>query len=143
MSPVPIQQSAAALDLSPRLFASETVAGSPALAAETVVCSVTCDGDIAVVQGIYVWGFAAFTVGTDGASVLARIRRDSVSGTIIAATGAVNEGVTAATQLATRIVFGRDEAPTMPGEVYVLTLTVASATAASTVSGASLFALAV
>lgn len=139
--PLPIQESAANLDLSPRVFKSTAVAASPADATETTVCTLTCTGDIAVVSGILVIGFAAFTVGTAGVSVNAKIRRTDTSGTTVVATGVTNEGVTAATQLGTRLVLGYDTGPTMPGQVYVLTLTVGSANATSTVSAASLIAV--
>lgn len=143
MAPVPLQYSAAAIDLSPRVFSSSVVAGSPADATETIVASVTCTGDIAVVSGILVMAWAAFTVGTSGASVNLQIRRTNAAGSSRAATGAVNEGVTAATQLGYRYAQAFDTGPTMPGQVYVATLTVASAVAVSTVSAVSLVALVV
>lgn len=143
MSPLPIQESAANLDLSPRVFQSQVVAGSPADNTETIVCSVTCTGDIAVVSGIIVMAWVAFTVGTNGVAANLKIRRTNASGTTQAATGVVNEGVTAATQLGYRYAQAFDTAPTMPGQVYVATLTVASGSAASTVSAASLICIAV
>jgi hypothetical protein len=143
MAPVPIQYNAGAIDLSPRLFASSTVVGSPTDNTETIVASVTCTGDIAVVSGILVWAWAAFTVGTNGVSVNLKIRRTDASGSTRAATGAVNEGVTAATQLGYRYAQAFDTGPTMPGQVYVATLTVASGSAASTVSAVSIAALVV
>ena len=54
----------------------------------------------------------------------------------------LNEGVTAATQLGYRYAQAFDTGPTMPGQVYVATLTVGSASAASTVSAVSLIAIA-
>lgn len=141
--PAPIQESAANLDLSPRLFSSTVVVASPAAAAETIVCQLTCSGDIAVISGILVMGFAACTVGTNGVSVQAKIRRTNVSGTTVVDGGAVNEGGTAATNLVYRYVQGFDTGATMPGQVYCLTLQVASGSAASTVSAVSLIALAV
>lgn len=141
--PVPIQESAANLDLSPRVFSTATVVGSPADATETIVASVTCTGDIAVVSGIVVMAFAAFTIGTNGVSANLKIRRTNASGTTVVATGVVNEGGSAATQLGFRYAQGFDTGPTMPGQVYVATLTVGSATAASTVSAVSLIAITV
>lgn len=141
--PVPINETAASIDLSPRVFKSTTVAASPADATETTVCTLTCTGDIAVISGVILVGFAAFTVGTSGTAITAKIRRTDTSGTTIVSTGVTNEGVTAATQLGTRNVLGFDTGPTMPGQVYVLTLTVANGAAASTVSAASLIAIVV
>lgn len=141
--PPPIQQSAAALDLSPRVFNSIAVVGSPALAAETIVCSVAIAADIAVIAGVYLFGFAAFTVGTSGDSINAKIRRTDASGQTVVATGVTNEGVTAATQLGTRTVFGFDNFKPAPNAVYVLTLTVGNGAAVSTVSAVTLIALVV
>jgi hypothetical protein len=141
MNPLPIQESAANLDLSPRVAYSATVAASPTDGTETTVCSVTCPGDIAIVTGIIVMGWFAITIGTSGVSVNAKIRRTSAAGTTLQATGAVNEGASAATQLAYRYLQVVDTAPTMPGQVYVLTATVGSASAGSTVSAASLIAI--
>jgi hypothetical protein len=141
--PQPISASAAGLDLSPRVFQSQAVAGSPADATETIVCTVTCSGDIAIVAGIIVMAWVAFTVGTNGVAANLKIRRTNAAGATQAATGVVNEGVTAATQLGYRYAQAFDTGPTMPGQVYVATLTLASASAASTVSAASLICLAV
>jgi hypothetical protein len=141
--PVPISASAAGLDLSPRVFTSAVVAASPADATETTVCSVTCTGDIAIVAGIIIMGWFAITIGTNGTSVNAKLRRTSAAGATLQATGVVNEGVTAATQLGYRYLQVLDTAPVMPGQVYVLTATVGAASAASAVSAASLIVIAV
>ena len=61
------------------------------------------------------------------------------AGSTVAATGAVNVGVWAATQLTELVVMGFDATPGVA--VYVLTLTVASGSAASTVSAAHLSAV--
>lgn len=136
--PTPINASAAGLDLSPRVFSSTTVVASPAAAAETIVCTVTCTGDIAVIAGILLVGWTAFTVGTNGVSVQTKIRRTNVSGSTRVDSGA--ETATAA-NLGTSNVVAFDTGPTMPGQVYVLTLTVASGSAASTVSAVGLVAI--
>src|ERR1051326_4299470 len=116
MSPIPISESGAGIDLSPRVFSSATVVASPADATETTVVSVTCPGDIAIVSGILVMCFVAFTVGTNGVSANLKIRRTSAAGTTLTATGAVNEGATAATQLVYRYAQFFDTGPTMPGQ---------------------------
>lgn len=141
--PVPIQIDASHIDLSPRVFSSSVVVASPAAASETIVAQLTCTGDIAIVSGIIVMFWCAFTVGTSGVSVQAKIRRTNVSGSTQADSGAVNEGVTAQTQLGWRYAQAFDTGPTMPGQVYCGTLTVASGAAASTVSAVSLIAIAV
>ena len=140
MSPDPIQFSAEFLDLSPRIVASTAVVASPALAAETIVASITLPANIAIVSGILLVGWLAVTVGTAGVSLALQIRRTSVAGTSIVAGGATTA---TAAGLYTRDILGLDAGPTMPGQVYKLTLQVASASAASTVSAVTLAAIAV
>lgn len=140
MSPLPIQYDAARLDLSPRVFRSTTVAGSPAAAAETTVCTLTCTGDIAVIAGIVLIGWYSVTAGTNGVSLVTKLRRTDTSGATVATSGAITA---VAASLYTQSIVGFDTGPTMPGQVYVMTLTVASASAASTVSAAGLVALVV
>lgn len=129
-----------AIDLSGRFVQSTTVAASPALAAETTICTITLPSNAAQASGIQLWGFAAFTVGTTGSAVNLRIRQTSTAGTLISSTGAVTAGVAAAALMA-KNVQGFDTAGTLPGQVYVLTLQVTGGTAASTVSAAQLTAL--
>ncbi len=138
--PEPIQLDSARLDLSRRLITSTAVTGSPAAAVETIVCTLPALGDVAAISGVLIMGFVGFTVGTAGVSADLKIRRTNAAGTIVAATGATNAGVIAATQLHAMYMQGFDAGPTLPGQVYVLTLTVASASAVSTVSAASLVA---
>lgn len=140
MSPDPLQLSAVGLDLSPRVFVDKTVDASPAAAAETVVGTVSIPDDLAVTEGVLVVAWLTLTVGTDGTSILTRIRRDSVAGTAIAASGATTA---TAAQLVDRLIIGFDTSPTLPNEVYVVTLTVGAATAASTVSAIQVVALVV
>lgn len=137
--PQPIRQNVADHDLSPRVAATKTVAASPAAAAETIIATLTIAsfGDLSIVSGIHLEGWAAFTVGTNGVSANARIRQTDASGTIIAATGALT--VTAANLVAVPVL-GFDATPGV--SVYVLTLTVGSGSAASTVSAVLLRALA-
>lgn len=138
--PVPIQYSGAAVDLSPRVFRTTTVAASPSAATETTIASITCTGDIAVIAGSLLAGSCGFTAGTSGATARVRIRRTDTSGTVVADSGAFT---VAAASVYSAAVIGFDTAAVMPGQVYVLTLTVASAAAASTVSAAGLVALVV
>lgn len=136
--PQAIQVGGAAVDLSPRYFYTEAVTGSPAAATETIIATLAVRGDLAVMEGVRLACYCAFTAGTDGASAVLRIRQTDASGTVIKASGAVN--VTAA-NLYDRCIFGVDEAAALPNQVYVATLTVASASAASTVSAVILDAL--
>lgn len=140
MSPIPIQTGGAGLDLSPRLYHTAAVVGSPAAATETIVASLTIDQDLALMEGVVLFGYAAYTVGTDGVSVVTRIRRTDASGTIVKASGALT--VTAA-QLHDSAIAAVDTGITPLNQVYVMTLTVASASAASTVTAVTLAALVV
>jgi azurin len=141
MAPVPIRTDASGLDLSPRVQRSTTVAASPALAAETVVCSVTLVGDIAVVAGTALIGYVALTVGASGTDVTVKLRRTGTSGTTVVSTGVMN--APAAGDLLAYSISGFDTGTTMPGQVYVLTVTVANGAAESTVSACSLIAIVV
>jgi len=140
--PEKIQQSALVLDLSPRFVQSQTVAASPAAAAETTIATITVPANAALATGIQLTGWAAFTVGTNGTACTLKIRRTDTSGTTIASTGATTGGITAA-NLVDMNVQGLDTGATLPGQVYVLTLTVTGGSAASTVSACQLTALVV
>ncbi len=134
----PIHLSALALDLSPRLQRSGTVAGSPAAAAETIIASLTIAGDLAVSRGIFLFGYAAYTVGTSGTAVQFRLRQTDLAGTVVKASGALTR---TAANLYADTILGLDTAPVMPGQVYVLTMIVTAGAAASTVSAVELIAI--
>lgn len=138
--PQPIRESVTFEDLSTRLLRYGTVDASPAAAAETVIATLTIPnfGDLAVVSGIQLRGWLAFTVGTAGVSATLRIRQTNVSGTVVKSSGATT--VTAA-NLLEMSVSGFDVTPGV--SAYALTLTVGSASAASTVSAVELSAIVV
>lgn len=129
--------SAEGIDLSPRFFYTEAITASPALAAEVVVATLNIADDLTAVEGVYLSAWASLTVGTAGVSIVTRIRRDSLTGTVIKASGATTA---VAAQLVDRAIAGVDESPTFPNEVYVLTMQVASASAESTLSAVTLAA---
>jgi hypothetical protein len=135
-----IREIVEAINLSGRVFHSTTIVASPTANAETIVCSLTIDNNAAVMKAIYIVGWVAFTVGTSGVSAQVKIRQTDASGTAKGDSGACTATAAA---LATRGVLGVDTAPTVPGQVYVLTLTVASAGAGSTVSAVELLAVVV
>lgn len=139
--PESIERNAINSDLSGRVFQSSTVVASPALAAETIIAQVNTPGAPSLVSGLLVSGWAAFTVGTSGTAVRLRVRRTNLSGTLVADTGALTGGVTAANLLA-QDVQGFDAGSTLPAAVYVLTLQVTAGSAASTVSAVNLLCLA-
>lgn len=138
--PNPIQYGGAGLDLSPRFRRTATVVGSPSAAAETIVASVTLPGDLPIMTGVLVMGYAAVTVGTNGVSLTWKLRQTDTSGTTIVTSGAKTA---TAGNLVDEYIQGVDTSPAATGQVYVLTLTVGSGSAASTVSAVSLVVLAV
>src|SRR5881392_1756393 len=112
-----INEAADAIDLRPRLVVSTVVVASPALAAETIIAQTAAIGDVAVMQGVRLSGWAAFTVGTTGTAVTLRLRQTNVAGTVIATTGAVTGGIAAAGLVALDVE-GFDAAAVAPSQVY-------------------------
>ena len=137
MPPIPIRQTADSIDFSPRFTQSSTVAASPAGATETTICTLTVAQNISANGGVFLQGCFSVTIGTSGVSATIKIRRTDTSGQTIYTTGA--NSVTAA-NLYTFGIQGVDTGPTLPGQVYVLTLTIGSGAATSTVSAATLTA---
>lgn len=133
----PIRQNSIDHDLSARFQSTQVVVASPQDNAETIIASLTLNGfgDVPVVSGVRLRGWAAFTVGTSGDGVNLKIRETNVSGTTVAATGLVTE---TAANLDEITVLGFDAAPGV--KVYVLTMTVHAGAAASTVSAVHLAA---
>jgi hypothetical protein len=135
--PDPIERSASTLDMSRRFLETHAVVGSPALAAETTVASLTIPDDLVITEGIFLEAWCAFTVGTSGTGANLKIHHTNAAGATIAATGLVT--VTAA-NLMTLSAQGIDAVAVLPGQIYIVTLTVAAGAAVSTVSAVSLFA---
>lgn len=135
----PIVISGANVDLAKRFFQSQAVAASPSAATETTICTLTISSNLTSATGIQLQGWAALTVGTSGTACNLRIRQTNTSGTVVAASGATTGGITAG-NLVTLDVQGLDTAGVLPGQVYVLTLTVTGGAAASTVSACQLTA---
>ena len=121
----------AAVDLSSRVYHSSTVVASPTDATETIIASVTLSGNVSLQKAVYVQGWCAFTAGTNGVSARLRLKPTDASGTAFADTGAVTA---VAASLYAPMIQGVSTSATLPGQVYVLTLTVGSASAGSTVS---------
>ena len=127
-------------DLGARFPVTTTVVASPAAAGETVIASLTIPlfGDTQILSSVILTGWAAYTVGGSGVSVQLRIRQTNVAGTVKADSGALTR---AAGALHADDVNGVDATPGVA--VYVLTMQVASAVAASTVSATMLRAIVV
>jgi hypothetical protein len=145
--PAPIHSTAEGIDFTPRFVRSNTVVGSPALAAETVVAATPvfpAGFDAAVVVGVLVIAQSALTVGTSGTAITYRIRTGATAGagTIIFTSGATTAGIAAANLLLENMI-GIDPAPAaLSGQQYCLTVQVTGGAAASTVSAVSICALA-
>jgi hypothetical protein len=136
--PIPIEVTAAQIDLGQRFDRSTVVVASPALAAETIIGTLTANTDESVTEGIDLDGWAAYTVGTSGTAATLRIRRTDVNGTVVASSGAVTR---TAAQLVEHAVQGFDASPALTGQVYVLTLQITAGAAVSTVSAVKLSAM--
>src|SRR5260370_39032327 len=118
---------------------SNTIIGSPAAAAETIIATspaLTIPLDFA--QVLLFW-FILLTIGTAGNAVTLRLRRGTgVTGAV------VNIGGGATTAVATNVVALSGSYADTPGAVaaqqYTLTAQIAAATAVSTVTDVSLIA---
>lgn len=139
MPPEKIAVGGRVVDLSQRFAQSSVVAGSPALAAETTICTLTLDQSVAVATGVLLFGYAGFTVGTSGTACRLRIRQTSTAGTVIADTDATTGGIAAAAKVDMNCQ-GFDASPS-GSQVYVLTLTVTAGSAISTVGFTNLTAI--
>ena len=137
--PVPFERSALLDDLSPRIVGSTTVVASPTDATETIIGSVQLVGDLSYATGVFLIAQCSLTVGTNGVSVQLKWRRTSVGGTTVT-TGGVSTSVAA--NVVYRELIGLDTSPGTD-QIYKLTLTVGSASAASTVSQLGILAIAV
>ena len=129
--PQPIRYDSQFLDLTKRVQVYKTVDASPAAASETIIATLTLSGfaDTAVLSGVLLNAWAAYTVGTSGTAVTLRIRQTNVSGTVVATTGAMTK---TAASLYADDVNGFDAGAGVG--VYVFTMQVTSGAAASTVS---------
>lgn len=138
--PDPIRLDGSAVLLGSRVFQSATVTGSPAAAAETIVCTLPAIPDLAFGLGVILIGWCTLTVGASGTAITTKLRRTNASGQTIATSGATTA---TAGNLVDRSISAIDTGPTLPGQVYVMTLTVTAGAAASTVSAATLVAVVV
>jgi hypothetical protein len=134
---MPIQEGADSLDLGNAVVSSQTVVGSPAAAAETIIASIT----VPVIrddQEVHIDGWCGFTAGTSGVTAQLKIRRTDASGTT-KATGPAKTVV--ATNVYDATIAAKDAPGAAVNQVYVMTLLVGSGAAVSTVSAVNLRAL--
>lgn len=137
--PDPIIQSAGGIDFSDRIIENHTVSASPAAGSITTVATLTWSppDNPTVVTGAFLSVEAALTIGANGVSILAQIRRGTSAGTIIASTGAVTATAGNLYSVSTQ---GVDAVAFIPGQAWVFCLTIASGSASSTVSSVALWA---
>lgn len=117
---------------------STTVTGSPALAAETVIC--TLPGQ-AITLGAIVDLFAAvdITIGTSGVTATFKIERGAAAGgTVVSTMGPFT--VVAANRYNFAVIGTDTQAGEEQGQQYVLTATIGSGAATSTVNNVCLTA---
>lgn len=137
----PISASGAGIDLSPRMGGNNTIVGSPATNAETVVASIPAiSAAVVSASGVFLNFCVGYTVGTSGTAITYKIRQGTTagSGTVVYTTGAITSGI-AAGNIVVESINGFDASPTLPGQAYCLTLTVTGGAATSTVSQATAF----
>lgn len=135
-----INLNSAHLDLTDRVVINTSIVGSPALALETSVAALTITKALSTTTGVFLLAQPCFTVGTSGVSARLRLYHGTASGTLIGDTGLLT---VVAANLVAPSLFAIDTAPTLPNQVYTLTLTIGSGAAASTVSKVALIAIVV
>lgn len=144
--PYPYESTDRQVDKSPRFFTSSATVAQPATAAETVICQITgIDTQLPVATGVFLSGVVSMTIGTAGTAARVRIRTGTAAGagTVIADTGNLTGGVSAA-NLISQDIQGTDTTSTVGAGIataaYCLTLTVPNASATSAISGVNLAA---
>lgn len=121
----------------PSVYGSTTlVAATVVTTAETVVCQVPIVTDGAA--AVFLMGFVTFTVGTNGTAVNARLRLDSVTGTIVGGNVALTAVAANVMQL---FATGLTGAAEIAGRLVVLTVQQTAASANGTAGVVSLIAL--
>jgi len=143
MPPNPITLGSYGIDLSQRFAVSVAVVASPTAAAETIIAQVTIPnfGGLAINSGVLLYGWAAYTVGTNGTAVQLKLRQTNVSGSTVAATGALTGSQHGAAILSADDINGFDSGAGVA--TYVMTMQVTAGSATSTVSAVFLQATAV
>jgi hypothetical protein len=134
--PEPIKTNAIFTDLSGRFQNTQTVQNSPIAAnAETIIgtLAIAGFGDTAIVSGVQIDAWAAFTVGTSGTAATLRVRQTNVAGNVVVTSGAVT---VVAANLVQESVLGFDATPGVA--TYVLTLQITAGAANTTVSAIGL-----
>lgn len=115
------------------VFTTTTIVASPAAAAETVVGQINNVSVDVPTRKLLLMAWILFTVGTNGTSANIRIRQTSLTGALVAQTGAYAAGFVAATPFP--MFIGTTDIPgDVAGFTYVVTLQVTAGSAPSTLS---------
>ena len=110
------------------------ITASPSGSAETVIATLANVNSLFASQVIKLEGYAAMQVAATTASVVLKIRRDSLTGTTVATSPTFNGGDITTPKLNAWRVFGTDTPQEAAQQTYVLTATLASAGGATTIS---------
>lgn len=122
----------------PKTLSTNTITTTSIPAAtETVIATLTGIDTVFSETNIILDAWAAFTTGTLVTAARLRIRRDSLTGTVVADTGAVTAGI-AASAPTTMAVNGNDPLPASANRTYVLTLATTGAGTNDTVTAVEL-----
>ena len=117
---------------------SNTIVASPALAAETVVCTLGPLNLAVDNAAVYLDWFVGLTIGTSGVTLTPKLVRGSITGLT-----AINNPLAYTVVAANKYLFSGcwvDTPGVVAGLIYSLTLTIGSGAAASTISELSLSA---
>jgi hypothetical protein len=124
----------------PLFYSTFAITGSPSAAAETVVATLTGVELKYSDQVIKLSGAINFTVGTSGNAATLRIRRDTLTGTLVGTAQTLPVTTVVATDTVIGAVNVSDQPGNVAGQVYVMTLQVATAAATSTVNNVNITA---
>lgn len=124
----------------PLFFQTFDITASPADATETVIATLTGVASAYAGQSFKLYGACNVTPEASGADVILRIRRASLTGTLVSGPVGVPGEVDPNTGGVTAIINGTDSPGDVAGQIYVLTATITSAAGASVVNQATLSA---
>lgn len=111
----------------PLVFSTATIAASPAAGAETVVAILSGVSSQYASDVFKLHGYLNILPDTDGTDVLLTIRRNNISGAIVAGPVSILGGITAGQGPVTVTVDANDAPGQIVNGTYVLTCTVVSA----------------
>lgn len=117
-----------------RFVQTSAITANPAGATEATIATLTGVDSLFAQQSIKLHGYAAFQVAASTTSVVLKLRRDSVTGTTVATSPTFNGGDVTTPKLNAWDVFGIDTPTELASGTYVMTVTLAGAGGATTIS---------